>query len=179
MDIASICRRHVITVDRGATLQQAAALMREHHVGALVVTEHADEGLRIAGVISDRDLAIEVLARGLDAARLDVGRLAASTGARVVSVPGSAGFDEAIQAMQAQGVRRLLVRDDAGHLVGLVSFDDLFEACAAQMAGLAAALRKGLEREAAERASVAAPPLPRLRVPAVGTAGWQSGRPQG
>jgi CBS domain-containing protein len=35
MNIDSICRRHIVTIDSTATLQQAALLMREHHVGAL------------------------------------------------------------------------------------------------------------------------------------------------
>jgi CBS domain-containing protein len=74
--------------------------------------------------------------------------------------------------MQAHGVRRLLVHDADGMLVGLASFDDLLPACVVPLAGLADTLRKGLEREMVERGAIAAPARPALRVPAVGTAGW-------
>lgn len=170
MNIGSICRRHIVTIDSAATLQQAALLMREHHVGALVVTAAADEGTRVAGVLTDRDLAIEVLARGGDASRQTVAGLARTP---LVSAREDESLTAAVEQMQAAGVRRLLVHDAHGQLVGLVSFDDLLPACIAPLAGLAEVLRRGLEREAAERGAIAAPPRPVLRVPPMGTAGWQ------
>jgi CBS domain-containing protein len=165
MNIGSICKRHLVSVDAGATLQQAALLMREHHVGALVVTA----GEQVAGVLTDRDLAIEVLARGLDAARQTAGSLARSP---LVAAHEDEPIDAAVARMQSAGVRRLLVQDAQGHLVGLVSFDDLLPACIAPLARMADAIRHGFEHEAAERGALAAPPRPVLRVPAIGTAGW-------
>ena len=173
MQLGSLCKKPIITVGRSATLQQAAALMREHHVGSLVVTEAQDEGERVCGVLTDRDLAIEVLARGLDGARSQVGQL---PDGMLISAPMQADIDDAIVLMQTHGVRRLLVRDDSGNLVGLVSFDDLLQACAGQLNGLASVLRKGIERETTERQALAAPPRAApLRVPSTGTAGWGAG----
>jgi hypothetical protein len=74
--------------------------------------------------------------------------------------------------MRLAGVRRLLVHDAQNHLAGLVSFDDLLPACIGPLGGLADVLRKGIEREVAERGAIAAPPRPAVRVPAMGTAGW-------
>ncbi|MGA1327319.1 MAG: hypothetical protein ACO305_11875, partial [Rubrivivax sp.] len=71
------------------------------------------------------------------------------------------------------GVRRLLVRDDQGHLAGIVSFDDLLDACAQQLSGLADVMRKGLQREATERAMASTPQTLTLQIPALGTAAWQ------
>jgi CBS domain-containing protein len=174
MNIGTICSRQLVTIDAKQSLQQAALLMREHHVGALVVIDNGGDGgqPRVAGVITDRDLAIEVLARGGDAAQTAAGRL---VHARVVSVPETAGLAEAVNAMQTHGLRRVLVHDAQGMLVGLVSFDDLLPACVAPLAGLAESMRKGLERETAERGSIAAPSRPALRVPPMGTAGWTVG----
>ena len=169
MDLRSLCQRPIVTIEAERTLQQAALLMREQHVGALVVVEPRAEGLHASGIVTDRDLAIEVLARGGDAAKVPVGRLASG---HVVSVGAGADLLDAIGLMQSAGVRRLLVRDDEGHLVGVVSFDDLLQAAAALVGGLAAVLRKGAEREAAERGALAAATAPRVRVPAMGTAGW-------
>lgn len=169
MDTGSICSRHLVSIDASQPLQQAARLMREHHVGAVVVTSSGAEGLQVDGVVSDRDLAIEVLSRGGDASQVPIGRLVRGA---PVAIPESATFAQAVAAMQAAGVRRLLVHDEAGALVGLLSFDDLVPALVAPLAGLADVLRKGFEREAAERGAIAAPERPALRVPAMGTAGW-------
>lgn len=171
MNIGSICTRHIVTIDRASPLQQAAALMREHHVGALVVTESRSEGLQAVGIVTDRDLAIEVLARGGDAARVEVGALAT---APLVSALEDFELGEAIGMMQSAGVRRLLVRNAEDRLVGLVSFDDLLPACIAPLAGLAEVLRKGMAREVAERGAALATTRPPVRVPAIGTAGWQA-----
>jgi CBS domain-containing protein len=170
MNIGSICKRHVVTVDGSTTLQQAAQLMREHHVGAVVVVRSAGPEPHAVGVLTDRDLAIEVLARGGDGSRRSAASLV--EGMALVSAPEECDVLEAVQRMQSSGVRRLLVHDKAGGLVGLVSFDDLLPACVAPLAGLAEVLRRGLEREAAARGALAMPPRPVVRVPAMGTAGW-------
>jgi CBS domain-containing protein len=169
MKLANLCKRPAVTIDNDATLQQAAQVMREQHVGALVVIEHGDDGPHVAGVLTDRDLALEVLTRGVDAAQVAVSRL---RGAPLVTAPQSADLAQAVGLMQAAGVRQLLVRNEAGHLVGVVSFDDLLQACVAPLAGLAEVLRKGLERDSTRRAALAQPSGPPVRVPAAGTAGW-------
>lgn len=169
MNIGSICTRHIVSLDGRDSLQRAATLMREHHVGALVVTETGTEGARVTGIVTDRDLAIEVLARDGDASRVPVGDVAS---AHLITAPEATDLGAAVDLMQGAAVRRLLVHDTDGNLVGLVSFDDLLPACVAPLAGLAEVLRKGIEREVAERGAIAAPPRPVLRVPAVGTVGW-------
>jgi CBS domain-containing protein len=75
--------------------------------------------------------------------------------------------------MEAHGVRRLLVADGEKRVTGIISLDDLMDACAKELAGLAAVIRSGIEREVAESRGAPQPPkLMPLRVPAVGTAGW-------
>jgi CBS domain containing-hemolysin-like protein len=111
-----------------------------------------------------------VLANGALAPRQNVGQFVDGT---LVSAPAQAGLSQAIDLMRAAGVRRLLVRDDHGHLAGIVSFDDLLDACAQQLTGLADVVRKGIQREAAERAEAAAPQALTLQLPAIGTAAWQ------
>ncbi len=168
MNIASICKRRIVTIDSAGTLEQAAALMREHHVGALVVTRRTDEGLHVNGVVTDRDLVVDVLARGLDAAGVRIGEI---THGEVASVAEDDDLAAAIAAMHEHGVRRLLVSDAERRLVGIVSLDDLMAACASEIDGLARAIRSGIDREVVE-AAAAPPPLPLLRIPAMGTAGW-------
>jgi CBS domain-containing protein len=168
MNIGSICKRHVVTIDAGAPLQEAARRMRDQHVGALVITRDTSEGRRVEGLVTDRDLAVEVLAGETPGSRLQaVGQFTERT---LVTATESTGLSQAIDLMRAAGVRRLLVRDEQGRLAGLVSFDDLLQACAEELSGLADVVRKGLQREAAERAEAASRsemPLLTLHLPAV------------
>ena len=171
MNLGSLCQRHVITVDRNDTLQKAAHQMRDQHVGALVVTDDSPEGRRVVGLVTDRDLALAVLADGSTAPHQSVGSLVDGT---LISATEQADLSDGIDLMREAGVRRLLVRDDQGHLAGIVSFDDLIDACATQLTGLADVVRKGIQREAVERAQVATVATAmHLQVPALGTAGWQ------
>lgn len=145
MDIGTLCKRSVVTVEQSASLQDAARLMRQHHVGALVVTAAPGPGARVLGVITDRDLVVEAMAQGADAARTPVEKL---LGGQPVAVPDTTGISEAIAAMRRAGVRRLLVITPKRQLAGIVSIDDLLAACAVELQALADAVRQGLAHEA-------------------------------
>ena len=164
MNVGDICTREVILADRSASLQQAATLMRENHVGMLLVTANAGEGMQVIGLVTDRDVVVEAVARGLDVTQTEVGRLASG---KLAAVPATAAIDEAISVMKERGVRRLLVSGEAGQLHGVVSLDDVLGALGHEMAELAHAVRKGIEQESAARQPLppAAPPRP-LHIPA-------------
>jgi len=150
MSIARICQRELVTIDAGASLRDVAALMRAKHVGALVVTVEAAGRRQALGVLTDRDLVIEILARDLDPADVKAGQLARHP---LAVVPGTAGIAEAVAMMREAGVRRLLVTEEEDQLAGFVSADDLLEALAQEGGGLAVALRGPSPREGAERPS--------------------------
>lgn len=65
MNIGSICTRHAVTVDASSTLLEAARLMREHHVGALLVVTDVGDGEQVVGIDTDRDLVVEAMHRGI------------------------------------------------------------------------------------------------------------------
>ncbi len=154
MSIAEICQRHVITIDATATLREAATQMREHHVGALVVTSETANQNQVVGIITDRDLAIEVLARDLSPVDVRVAQVASR---HLVTVPSSASIGEAAATMKEAGVRRLLVTEGDGQLAGFVTVDDLIDALAGSLGSLASALRDGIARETSERPAIAPP----------------------
>ena len=147
MNIASICQRPVITIESDASVREAASSMRDNHVGALVVID-AVEPSRVTGVVTDRDLALEVLAGDVAADGISIGQLVNGT---LVSVPGSGSLQDAVIAMEEGGVRRLLVTDGGGRVIGVLSSDDVLDAVAAELGGLARALRSGIARENSER----------------------------
>lgn len=169
MTIARICRREIVTIDAASTLQAAAALMRGRHVGALVVTVEGEAHEKAVGIVTDRDLVLEILSRDLNPRDIRVGELASR---HLASVPEEAGIAEAVAVMQSAAVRRLLVTAADGRLVGFVSSDDLLEALAGELGGLAQALRSGMARETSERGAIS-PPRPRPVFLPHGTPGMQ------
>lgn len=175
MTIESLCRREPVTLDAGRSLHDAAAPMREEQVGCLVVTTNAVDGPTVVGVLTDRDLALEVLGHGRDPGRVPVAELVSG---RLVTVPWDASLSDAVAAMEQGGVRRLLVTDEAQALLGVVSLDDIVEAWAGDMAALARALRLAGDREAAAAADEPAGEDARYAVPDAGLlAAWRHETP--
>ena len=154
MSVDTICKREIVTVDAGASLTSAALLLRSRHVGALVVTVAKGESEHAVGLLTDRDIAVEVVARGLDPNEVKVEQVASR---HLASVPGSAGLGEAIAEMERAGVRRLLVTGPDGRLSGFLSSDDVLDALASELKGLSKAIHSGFDRESTERGSVPPP----------------------
>lgn len=165
MDLTSLCTREVVSIDARSSLRDAAALMCEEHVGALVVVS-SDDPPGVVGLVTDRDLALETLGRGETGADLRIGHLAKSP---PLAVSSKASLREAVEAMEEGAVRRLLVVDDDGGVVGLLSSDDLFEAVSREFESLTRALRKGISRERSERRVVSGPKPTRIVYPSFGT----------
>jgi CBS domain-containing protein len=137
MSIGEFCIRNVICARRDDTIVEAAQLMRRHHVGDLVVVEEKAESRRPVGIVTDRDIVVEVVSAGLDPNLVKVGDLLLRP---LVCVEEHAGYAETVRLMAAKGVRRVPVVDQAGLLVGIVSFDDLLYQLSvplAELSGLA------------------------------------------
>ena len=148
MAIGEICSREVVFIARNESCAQAARLMREHHVGSLVVLRDASPPRVPVGVITDRDLAVGVMALGLDPEKTLV---EAVMRPQLDQVREDEGIGRAVALMRAAGVRRLPVVDGAGALVGLLAADDLIELFAEEMSGLAAVVAQAPRRERAGR----------------------------
>lgn len=162
MNVSDLCERDIVTVPASASVRQAAAAMREHHVGALAVTDPYEAG-RVIGLVTDRDLVLDLLATGRSPEGQPIGEFCRT---ELAGVPGTASIGEAVQAMQRSGVRRLLVTGPGGEVTGLVSLDDLLEAVAGELDALAETLRAGAGRERArgKRASPSREPTRNLYI---------------
>lgn len=110
-------RSRVILLPPTSTVYEAARAMEEQHVGAVLIGYDR----RIRGVLTDRDIALEVVAAGLDPRMTEV---ADAMAAPVATVPISASVGEAVQTMRIRGCRRLPLLED-GRVVGIVSLDGL------------------------------------------------------
>ena len=143
MTIRDLCKRVVVTIHRDATVEDAARMMRASHIGDVVVVDPADTRNPV-GIITDRDIAVEIVAQGLAPAQTTVGAVMSTP---VVSVREEDGFVEALDKMSARGVRRAPILDRDGHLKGLVSVDDLVPLLARELAKIGALIRHGQAAE--------------------------------
>jgi len=145
MKIGEICSRVVVFAARDMTLAEASKLMREHHVGCLVVLEESGRGRIPVGIVTDRDIVVEVLAVGLDYRTVKVGEIMSS---ELISAREDDGMLDALQLMRRRGVRRLPVIAASGELAGIVTIDDLLEIVAEQLGDLVKAIASEQSREA-------------------------------
>jgi CBS domain-containing protein len=149
MTIGEICTRVTVFTTRETTVGEAAKLMREHHVGTLVVVEQVNGGKRVpVGIVTDRDAVVEVMATGLDPNTITVGDIMAPD---LVTARENEGVLETMQIMRYKGVRRLPIVGRTGELIGIVSIDDLLEVLAEELSELAKVSGREQARETVTR----------------------------
>lgn len=148
MSISKICNREVVIVQPNETVLEAARLMRQHHVGDVLVVEDRG-GMRVpVGIVTDRDLVVEIMAAKLDPAFTAVSDVMLH---ELVTIKESVGLFEAIEYMRCKGVRRLPVVADNGGLVGILTLDDLLELLAEELAALAKLVKYEQKKETLNR----------------------------
>jgi CBS domain-containing protein len=141
MSLAQLTLAPVRTVQPSATVAEAARLMCDQSVGALVITDAS--GLTPLGIITDRDL-VWMIAEGLDARDATVGQFVRST---LHTVRISDSLSDATKKMRENGVRRLPIIDHEGRLLGIVSLDDVLVLLGRELADAAAAIDSELAHE--------------------------------
>ena len=147
--IGEVCMHDPVTATRETTVAAAARLMRENHVGSVIVVDRIEDGLRLPlGIVTDRDLVVEVTATGLDPETITVGDI---MGPELVTILAAKDVTAAVRYMRTKGVRRLPVVNDAGRLVGLASFDDVLEFVVDDLVELAKTPSIEQSREARQR----------------------------
>lgn len=148
MAIGEFCNREVVFAQRETTVLEAARLMRQFHVGDLVVVDESG-GKRVpVGIVTDRDIVLEIVCMELDASVLTAGDI---MGLDLVTVRESEGVFETMRYMRAKGVRRIPVVDAEGGLVGILTLDDLLEILAEEMNELARLIATERKRESQTR----------------------------
>lgn len=134
MTIGAICNREVVYVNRDVTVHAACKLMRHYHVGSLVVVDEVD-GKRIpVGILTDRDIVVEINAMDLDLKVITTGDIMSP---ELAVAPESQGMFETIEIMRAKGVRRMPIVDTDNGLIGIVTIDDLLEVLAEELTDVA------------------------------------------
>ena len=122
--------RPVVTVSPDELVTAAAQKLRDHRVGCVVVERDG----KPYGMLTDRDVAIRVVAGGLDARTTKVGDVATLD---PVVVRDLEGVQTAARRMREYGIRRLPVVDETGRLRGIVTADDLVRVLGRELGDLA------------------------------------------
>jgi len=118
MRVADVMSREVELVSREATVQEAATVMAEYDVGAVLI----GAGDSIDGILTDRDIILRAIVDGRNPAELRVGDIMSTT---LFTCREDDTLEDAFAIMSERQVRRLPVLDADGRLVGIVTLSDL------------------------------------------------------
>lgn len=144
MLIKDLCNPDVVCCEPQTLVRDAAALMRTRHVGDLIVVEDLDGDRLPIGVVTDRDLTVEVLGNGRDASTTVVADLVRQP---VVIANEEEDSSKVLERMRLNGVRRVPVVDQSGATVGVVTLDDLLHLLVDEAKALLEVISIGQNRE--------------------------------
>lgn len=137
MTVGKICRREVDLAEPHESARAAAQRMLQRQVGSLIVVD----AMRVPiGIVTDRDLVVKVMAKGLAP---DVATVREAMTSQPHYVHEDTAIEEALRAMRVHRHRRLPVVDDDGRLLGVVTMDDVVVLIAEEMQSIG----KLIERE--------------------------------
>lgn len=120
MKIQDVMTRNPATVTPDAPVIEAARIMKQEDVGVVPVVE-STESRRLVGVVTDRDLAIRLVAEGRD----PQSRVRDVMSAKLHTRKADDDLDDVMDTMAKEQVRRIPIVDDRGSLVGIVSQADI------------------------------------------------------
>src|SRR6516164_23981 len=106
MPIKEFSNPNVVCAARETTVVEAARLMHKHHVGDVVVVDKVNDRRVPVGIVTDRDIVVEVVAPGLDPKQLRLGDILAEP---LATVDQDEGYASTIYQMVERGVRRMPV----------------------------------------------------------------------
>ena len=144
MKVGDLATTGVITADSSLTITQAAKLMRDHHVGDLVLRDESAPATKPVGIVTDRDLVVGVLGLGLDPAVFTLGDI---TQTPLHTATADEDADVVVSRMRVLGIRRVPVVDSLGHLTGIFTMDDYLRFLGRQLHSLADLIENERTRE--------------------------------
>jgi CBS domain-containing protein len=150
MSVGEFCNREVVIADKATSLVEIAKLMRQYHVGCVVITESQAENNIPIGIITDRDIVLEIIAPQLNLESVAVGDVMSCDLLLAREVDG---LWEILKRMRSRGVRRVPVVNDESLLVGILTIDDILEILANEFSELVTLMNKERHKEEAVRNS--------------------------
>lgn len=134
MTTGEFCTREVVIAEKDASIHELAQLMRTYHVGDVIIVERRAEEAVPVGIVTDRDIVVEVVAQEVD---LKSVRAADIMSYELLSVREDEEIWDVLLQMSEQGVRRVPVVNGGGGLEGVLALDDMIELLAEELSLLA------------------------------------------
>lgn len=144
MNVGQCCNRAVVAVSSQSDIAEAAELMRRKHVGFLVVLDPDDPQRRPVGVLTDRDIVLQVIAREVSPHSVTVHDVMT---AQPMIATESDELHELMQGMRFAGIRRVPVVDARGTLSGVIAVDDAIDVIAAMLSDLSGSIKSEQRHE--------------------------------
>jgi CBS domain-containing protein len=144
MNVGEFCGREVVIASKEATIVEVAKLMRKHHVGDVVIVEHDRSPPMPIGIITDRDIVVELVAAEVPLEAVRVGDVMSYD---LVTAREDESTWDALQRMRTRGVRRLPVVNGQGGLEGILALDDLLELLSEELVAVARVPGREIIRE--------------------------------
>lgn len=138
MRVDQLCTRNVITIEADASIVEAAKQMREHHVGDVIVLSEPDDR-RPVGVLTDRDITVELVAKDLPLSGVSVGDVMSRD---IVTVRVQDDLADALEIMTTNAVRRIPVIDEDDEIYGILSIDDVIGVIAEELKKVSSLCRR-------------------------------------
>jgi CBS domain-containing protein len=148
MSAGEYCNREVVVVDRTESVRKAIDLMRIHHVGDVIVVDQEEGAPRPLGILTDRDIVLEILAEDVDLEAVNVGDVMSH---ELQTVGEDIKLLDAIKVMRVKGIRRLPVVGAQGNLVGILTVDDILTLISEQLSDLVGLIANEQVRESTRR----------------------------
>ena len=124
MKIGKLCKRKVVYCGLEASALEMARIMRADHVGDVLVVDDRDGRRKPVGIVTDRDLVVQVLANEVDPNRICAADV---MGQELIVADEHEELHETVRRMRWKGIRRIPVVNAAGDLVGIAAVDDMTE----------------------------------------------------
>lgn len=144
MTVNTVCNHNVATIGADEGVAEAAARMREEHVGNLIVVSRRGTVHVPIGILTDRDIVVAVLAKRVPPDSVTVGD---AMSRNLVTVRQDDELEGALREMRKHGVRRAPVVGPSGELVGVLAVDDVIQHLATQFGRLADLIRQEQDAE--------------------------------
>jgi CBS domain-containing protein len=144
MNAGQYCKRLVVTIATKADIAEAAKLMRDEHVGYLVVLNEGDTDRTPVGVVTDRDIVLKVMARDMDPHAVTVADVMTR---EPIIAKEQDDLAEVMQGMRTAGIRRLPVVNASGSLTGIIALDDAINAITGMLCDMSGSIRNEQRQE--------------------------------
>lgn len=136
MTVEDMARSDVVTADPGTTTREISKLLGQENVGSVIITEEATP----VGIVTDRDLALEVIGEGKDSATITAEDVMTTD---LFTVETDESIYDVLEGMRERGVRRVPVVED-GDLAGIVTLDDFLVLLTSELENISGVVQAGI-----------------------------------